>query len=121
MARLLLPRGGAAKTPFLRTKLRRERRAKVVRFKNLAKFNLGFAGHGIGAALEPFDGFFLGLHLPEPEAGHQLLGLAEGPINHCTLAPRETDAHALGTGVESLTGKEDAGFREFLVVFAHLG
>src|SRR5688572_23951647 len=111
MAPLLLPRGRVAKALFLRTKFRRERGAKIIRFKYLAKFNLGITGHGIGAALDPFDRFFLGLHLPEPEAGHQLVGLAEGPINHGTRGPGETNAHALGTGMESLTGEEDAGFR----------
>ena len=99
-----------AKALFLRTQLRRERRAEIVRFKHLAKLDLGFTGHGIGAALEPLDGFFPGLHLPEPEAGDQLRGLAEGPIDHRALLAGEADAHALGAGMESFTGEEDAGF-----------
>ena len=47
------------------------------------------ARHRVGAALDPFDRFFLRLHLPEPEAGDQFLGFGEGPVDRpCACRPR---------------------------------
>jgi hypothetical protein len=35
----------------------------------LANLDLSLRVRRVGAALQPFDGFFLRLHLPQPEAG----------------------------------------------------
>ena len=43
-----------------------------------------FERHPLG----PLDGLFLGLHLNDPEAGDELLGLGERPIDDGTLAAR---------------------------------
>src|SRR5438046_4169991 len=47
-----------------------------------------------------------GLHLPDPEAGDQLLRLGEGPVDHGPLASRESDARAFRAGLESLRSEE---------------
>src|SRR5213596_1625424 len=47
------------------------------------------------AALDPFDRLFLRLHLPQPEARDQLLGLGERPVDDGPLVPGELDPRAL--------------------------
>src|SRR5688572_652667 len=46
-------------------------------------------------ALEPLDRLLLRLHVDEPVAGDQLLGLGEGAVGHRALLPRVGDARAL--------------------------
>src|SRR2546426_3305673 len=58
--------------------LGRERGTEVVRFEDLP--NLDLEAVLEGRALEPCDRLFLGLHLPQPEAGDQLLRFREGPV-----------------------------------------
>src|SRR5688572_27326178 len=71
---------------FLLAKLGREFGAEVLGFGNRADFDLGVLERG---ALEPFDRLFQGLHLPDPEAGDQLLRLGERPIDDRRLLSRE--------------------------------
>src|SRR2546426_6475827 len=59
--------------------LGRERRTEVVRLEDLA--NLDLEAVLEGRTLEPLDGLFLGLHLPDPEAGDQLLRLGERSVD----------------------------------------
>ena len=75
----------------------------------------------IGAALDPFDRLFLRLHLPQPEAGDQLLGLGEGPVDHGPLVAGELDARALRARMEPLAREQDAGLCQLFVVLPHLG
>src|SRR6516164_4680704 len=55
---------------------------EVLCFEDLANLNLRFPFLRTGAALDPFDRFFHGPHLPQPETGDQLLGLGERPVDH---------------------------------------
>src|ERR1700722_20783965 len=95
----------SAHTIFLLLQLGREFGAEITRFEQLANLDLEILMSGIGAALDPFDRFFLGFHLPDPEAGDQLLGLGERAIDHGLLASGELDARALRTRKEALAGK----------------
>src|SRR6266704_5732042 len=62
---------------------------EVVRFEDLA--NLDLEAVIERRTLEPLDRLFFGLHLPQPEAGDQLLRLGERPVDHGPLASREPD------------------------------
>src|SRR5208283_605094 len=90
---------------------------EVVRFKD--RTNLDFALLE-GAALEPLDGLVHRLHLPQPEASDELLGLAEGSITHRLL--RTLEAHALSRGarLEALGRQQHACLHQLLVKLAHL-
>src|SRR5262245_3071105 len=57
---------------FLLTEFRRELGAEVLRSEDLPNFDLGLSLHRVGAALDPLNRLFLGLHLPQPKAGDQL-------------------------------------------------
>src|SRR5256885_14420775 len=89
-----------AQALLLLPQLWRELGAEVLRLEHLADLDLGILPHRIGAALDPFDRLFLRLHLPDPEAGDQLLGLGEGPVEAGALRTREPDARALRARVE---------------------
>src|SRR5690348_238938 len=70
-------------------------------------------------ALQPFDGLFLRLALPQPEAGDQLLGLGEWAVGDGALAAVELHTYAPGTGLQPLAGQHHAGLDQFLVELAH--
>ncbi len=55
--------------------------AEVLEFEDLADLDLALFIEGIGATLYPFNGLFLRLALPDPEAGDQLLRLGEGTVD----------------------------------------
>jgi hypothetical protein len=78
---------------FLRlSELARERRTAFLRLEHLANLNLGLRARGVGAALHPFDSFFLRLHLSQPEAGDQFLHLGERAVNYGPVRSGELDA-----------------------------
>src|SRR5579859_1170046 len=106
---------------LLGAELGSERLAKVVGLKDLADLDLAVALHGIGAALDPLDGLIHGLNLPQPEAGDQLFGLGEGPVDHGPLAAREPDPRTFRAGLQPFAGEHHAGLHELFVVLAHLG
>src|SRR3989441_3598025 len=87
----------------------------------LANLNPGFPLMGVGAALAPFDRLFHRPHLPQPEAGDQLLGLGEGPVDHGSIPSREPDALAFRTRVEPFGGEQHTGFHQLFVVLPHFG
>src|SRR5437879_11542295 len=92
---LLLLRGHPrAQALLLLPQLGGEFRTEVLRFEHLANLDLGLPAEGIGAALDPFDRLFLGLHLPQPETGDQLFRFGEGPVDHGPLAAPEPHALA---------------------------
>src|SRR5438046_4627249 len=95
--------------------------AEVLRLEDLADLDLGILPHRIGAALDPFDRLFLRLHLPDPEAGDQLLGLGEGPVDDGALGSREPDARALRARVQALAREHHAGLHQLLVELPHRG
>src|SRR5438309_4928517 len=71
-----------AQALLLLPQLGRELGAEVLRLEHLADLDLGILPHRIGAALDPFDRLLLRLYLPDPDAGDQLLGLGEGPVDY---------------------------------------
>src|SRR5690349_8609316 len=70
------PRGLGPKPLLGLPQLRRERGPEVLGFEHLANLDDAVAERH---PLDPLDGLVLGLHLDQPEAGHQLLGLRERP------------------------------------------
>jgi hypothetical protein len=62
---------------------------------------------GVGTALDPLDGLFERLDLPEPEAGDQFLGFGEGAIGDGAVLAGEVGRGRLGSRGEdprNLTG-----------------
>src|SRR6266705_1007934 len=119
---LLLLRGHPrAQALLLLPQLGGEFRAEVLRFEHLANLDLGLPAEGIGAALDPFDRLFLGLHLPQPETGDQLFRFGEGPVDHGPFAAREPDARAFRARLEPLAREHHAGFHQLFIELSHLG
>src|SRR6202011_547452 len=83
-------------------------------------FDFVVAGVAVGATLDPLDGLFEGLDLPDPEAGDELLALGEGAVDDGTRLAGEFDACAFGAGMETIEGEQDASLAELLVELAHL-
>ena len=69
--------------------LGRELGAEVLGLEHLADLDLRVLQHRVGAALDPLDRLVLRAHLPQPEAGDQLLGLGERAVDHGALVARE--------------------------------
>src|SRR5437763_11238949 len=116
---VLARREALALALFLRLELRRQVGAEVLRLEHAADLDL------LVALLErrapdPLDGLLHGLHLPQPEAADQLLGLGERAIDHAALAAAELDAHALGARVQPLARQHHAGLHQLLVELTHL-
>src|ERR1700730_12531011 len=85
-ARHLLLRGCLdAQALLLFSEFGRERGTKVVRLEHLANFDLAIRVMGIRATLDPFDGLFPRLDLPEPKAREHFLRLGERPVNHGSI------------------------------------
>src|SRR5438552_7660572 len=110
-----------AQALLLLPQLGRELGAEVLRLEHLANLDLGILPHRIGAALDPFDRLLLRLHLPDPEAGDQLLGLGEGPVDDGALRTREPDARALRARVQPFAREHHAGLHQLLVELPHRG
>src|SRR6266516_5299597 len=110
-----------AQALLLLPQLGRELGAEVLRLEHLADLDLGILPHRIGAALDPFDRLLLRLHLPDPEAGDQLLGLGEGPVDDGALRTREPDARALRARVQPFAREHHSGLYQLLVELPHRG
>src|SRR3954471_4721532 len=107
---------------LLLAQLGRELGAEVLGLEHLADLDLGLgAGHRVGAALDPLDRLFLRLHLPEPEAGDQLLRLGERAVGDNAPLAREAHARALAARLQAFAREHDAGLDQLLVVLAHRG
>src|SRR5215211_6278716 len=101
-----------------------DRRAltELLQLEQLAQLHLPF-GLGLTTGLKreplgPFDGLLHRLHLEDPVAGDDLLGLAEGAVDHGALADGELDPNALGAPMERREVQEHAGLRQLVVVLA---
>jgi hypothetical protein len=64
----------------------------------LADLYVGVAFGGVGASLDPVDGLFERLDLPEPEAGDEFLVFGEGTVNDGAVLAGEVDAAPLEEG-----------------------
>src|SRR5271170_1426524 len=94
---------------------------EVFHLKDLADFDFVVAGAAVRATLDPLDGLFQRLDLPDPEAGDELLGLGEGAVDDGTRLAGEFDACAFGAGMEAIHGEHDASLDELFVELAHVG
>src|SRR5690348_1188773 len=76
-----------ADTVFLCAQLRSEFSAEVLGLEYLANFDFRFTIlERIRTALHPFDRFLFRFQLQQPEAGDQLFGLGERPVDDGALA-----------------------------------
>src|SRR5580692_228337 len=82
-------------------------------------FDLARSRHGIGTALYPSDRLVHVLDLPDPEAGDQLAGLGERPVDDPAAWTVERDTLALRGGLEAVAREQDAGVTQFFVESAH--
>src|SRR6267378_2566205 len=93
--------------------------SEIRRLENLA--NLDFCSPVERSAFEPFNRFFLRLHLPKPETGDQLLRLGEGPVDHGPLPTSELDARTLRARLEPFGREHHTGLHQFFVELPHFG
>src|SRR5438093_2247827 len=93
-------------------------RREVLGLEHLADLHLGVLAR---STLEPLDRLRLGLHLPEPEAGDQLLGLGERPVDHGPLPAGEPDPRALRAGLQPPRREHHARLGQLLVELLHVG
>src|SRR5215467_7232734 len=98
-----------------------EGRCEVFWLQDLADLYVGFAFVGVGASLDPLDGLFERLNLPEPEAGDEFLAFGEGAVNDGAVLAGEVDAGAFGRGVKTVVAYQNSGFQELVVEFVHFG
>src|SRR5690606_3546486 len=94
---------------LLLAELGRHRIAEILHLEHLPDLDHRLLAGRVWNPLDPLDRLFLRLHVHQPEASDQLLGLGEGSIDDRALVPREVDACPLRARVESFTGQEDAG------------
>src|SRR5437660_7846425 len=76
---------------LLRSELGGELGAEVRRLEHLPDLDLGVAVERVRTALDPFDRFVLRFHLDQQEAGDELFGLGERPVDARTIRAREPD------------------------------
>src|SRR5262249_33573505 len=105
---------------FLVAQLGAEIRAEVLGLEHAPDLDLLVALLE-GRAADPLDRFLHRLHLPEPEARDQLLGLRERPGDYGAPPAAELDAPPLSARVQSFAGEHHPRLDQFLVELAHLG
>src|SRR5947209_5025934 len=93
--------------------------AKVLHLEELADLDLAIALMRFRAAFHPLDRLGLVLHLDDPVARDQLLGLGERPVDDAALVAGEADARALRARLEAGAVEHDAGPDHLLVEFCH--
>src|ERR1700747_2391845 len=77
-------------------------RCEVFGLHDLADLYVGVAFMGVGASLDPLDGLFERLDLPEPEAGDEFLAFGEGAVHDGAVLAGEVDAGAFRGGVKTV-------------------
>ena len=87
-----------------------ESRCEVFGLEDLADLYVGLAFVEDGAALDPLDGLFERLDLPEPEASDEFLAFDERAVNDGgTVLAGEVDAGAFRGGVKTVVASQDSG------------
>src|SRR5215831_3042672 len=79
-----------------------EGRCKLFDLEDLADLDVALAIGGVGASLDPLDGLFERLNLPEPEADDDFLAFGEGAVNDGAVLAGEVDTGAFGRGVKTV-------------------
>ena len=93
--------------------------AEVLKLEELADLDLAVPVMRLRAPLHPLDRFGLVLHLDDPVAGDQLLGLGERPVDHAALVAGEANAGAFRAGLQAGRIEHDAGLDHLLVELRH--
>src|SRR6266566_1472542 len=107
---------------FLLAKLGCEFRSEVVSLEYLADLDLGLpARKRIRTALDPFDRFVKRLHLEQPKARDQLLGLGERAVDHRALVAAELHARAFRAWLDPFGGEENSRFDQLFIELPHVG
>src|SRR6516162_7477213 len=109
----------SAKVFFLLNFFFAEGGCEVFGLEDLANLDVGLAF--VGTALDPLDGLFERLDLPEPEAGDEFLAFSEGAVGDGAVLAGEVDAGAVGGGVKTVVAYQNSGFQELVVEFVHVG
>src|SRR5437763_16503330 len=87
--------------PFLLlAQLRRDPGAEVGGLEHRPDLDFALARMRVGAALQPLDRLVHRLHLPEPEAGDELLCLGKRSVRHRALPAREPDARPFAAALQ---------------------
>src|SRR6185295_16396527 len=86
----------------------------VRRLEERPDFDLALARHVIGGPLRPGHRLVHVLDLPDREAGDQLAGLGERPVDDSTAGTFADDALGLGAVLEAGAGHEYAGLDQLL-------
>src|SRR5436190_17055020 len=115
---LFVLRDGRALPLFLLAQLGRELGTKVLGLEKLPDLDFTFLERN---ALRPLQGLGLVLHLPDPKAGDQLLGLRERAVPHGALVARVRDPRPLRRRRQTLAREHDARLDQLVVEFSHLG
>src|SRR5262249_24102386 len=85
-----------------------------------ANLDLRLGRHRVGAALHPVHRLLHRLHLPEPVARDQFLGLGEWTVSNGTAVPGELDPLAGSAPLQALPRNHDAPLDELFVEGPHL-
>jgi hypothetical protein len=92
----------SAEVFFLLNFLVVESGCEVFGLEDLANLYVGVAYVENRTALDPLDGLFERLDLPEPEAGDEFLAFGEGAVGDGAVLAGEVDASAFGGGVKTV-------------------
>src|SRR5215472_2988495 len=92
----------SAEAFFLLNFLIVEGSCEVFGLEDLADLYVGVAYVENGTALDPLDGLFERLDLPEPEAGDEFLAFREGAVGDGAVLTGEVDAGTFGGGVKAV-------------------
>src|SRR5277367_3347337 len=102
---------------FLLLEFGSEERSEVFGFEDGTDFD--YVARREWAAFQPFDCFFDGANLPEPEAADEFFGFGEGAVGDGGFFGGEGDALALGGGLEAFSCEQDACFGQLFVELTH--
>src|SRR5687768_6242094 len=100
--------------------LRRELVSEVLGLEDRTDLDHAVLVVGVRDPLDPLDRLVERLHLQDPVAGEQLLGLGERAVDHLPVAARELDAGPSRAGVKAFAAEHHARLHELLVVGGHL-
>src|SRR5207247_2679008 len=87
-------------TLFLLAKFRRQRLAEVLGLEHLPDLDLRVGWHRVGTALDPLDRLLLRFHLPQPEAGDELLRFGERSVDYRAFAAGEANPGTLAARLQ---------------------
>src|SRR5262245_19851181 len=69
--------------------------------------------------LDPFNRFFLGFHLNQPETRDELLGFRKRPVDDGPFVTGESDARTFRAGLKALSREHHPGLDHLFVELSH--